>query len=162
MTSLEALSRSSRRFLSIILLLSTAALSSALIVQPISALWTLCCRTPGSAVHEETERPSNSPRGGLKFPRRGEAEGEKEREKKKQEKRRWRRRLDRPSVQRSRTEVSHSPLTSLLDGGKNPRGVITANVQARARPASKRQKSGITAKLKTCLKCANILFIRLQ
>lgn len=106
LTSLEALSRSSRRFLSIILLLSTAALSSALIVQPISALWTLDCRTPGSAVHELTERPSNSPRGGLKFPRRGEAEGEKEREKK----RRWHRRLDRPSVEQTRTKVSDSPL----------------------------------------------------
>lgn len=35
-TSLEDFSLSSRRFLSIILLLSTAALSSALIVQPIS------------------------------------------------------------------------------------------------------------------------------
>lgn len=140
LTSLEAFSRSSRRFLSIILLLSTAALSSALIVQPISALWTLCCRTSGSAVHELTEKTVQQPPGRCEVsqPRRsgGRGEGEK--------KRRWHRRLDCPSVEQTRTEVSHSPLTFLLPGGKNIRCVLMQNVQlvctlkTRQRPNAKK------------------------
>lgn len=77
LTSLEALSRSSRRFLSIILLLSTAALSSALIVQPMSALWTLCWGTRGSAAHGLSEETVQQAPGALgSFPGRGAAEEE--------------------------------------------------------------------------------------
>lgn len=73
------------------------------------------------------KRPSNSPPGGVKFPSRGEAGGEREREREK--KRRWHRRLDCPSVEQTRAEVSHSPLTSLLPGGKNILGDLRQNVQ---------------------------------
>lgn len=76
-TSLEDFSLSSRRFLSIILLLSTAALSSALIVQPIFTLkWLRSCRIVVSAVHELTENTVQQPSGRceLKFPSSREAE----------------------------------------------------------------------------------------